>query len=1405
MKSTRLATLCAALGLASFLNFSAQAQVTVDGTKEAAYGAPVSVQTITSSWGTNNTLASLSVKQEGSKLYVFVAGRADGNSLKLFIDSKTGGANKLVTGLVSGGGEEWRIHHFSLNGNSTTEGMTFETGFNADYALNIHSAGWSALFPLNPSSPQPRSYVGNINDANGIAGGPLVRGKRDTSIGVASVASHNKGWEFEFNITDLGVGTGEAEPVKFLAFIITDGVNGSPNQVLGPLPDSTDLGGWGEFQAKNFENISGVQAVTVTVNNADADGDGIPNATDPDDDNDGLTDVEEGTLGTNPLLADTDGDGRNDKAEVDAGTDPLKKNYNSMLIAGDFLTPTWSDTATSENTMSLVSGQQFQWQLNRRFTNAATIQYKFLGGSWSQNWGASATPGTAAFDTGNISSTVTASGIYTFSFNNDTLAYTFTRASAPATYAAWAAQYGLAAGSGAEDADSDSLSNEAEFAANSDPLNSDTDGDGLPDYFEVTGFNDFSIVTSPITPDTDGDGLRDAWELQYGLDPTDDGTKIDYVNNTGLAVATNPNGANADPDADGLTNLQEQTAGTNPLAAGTGFASAYPKITVPGSFNGFNAGGNAANTMQLVGNFSWKLIVYFAAAPTGNSEYKFAAGTWDTNWGPSATPGVAALAANSNIPASSALTAAGYYVFTFNDSTLNYSLAPLATADQDNDGLPDEWEAYYGGFLSPKLTDLDPGTAYVAGSSTTAAEAYAAGTDPVRDTTPPAISLAEGVAKLVLVPLNGTLPLITAADVVATDNIGTPTVTIGLYNVNGNDVTSIPVTAPAIAVVTYTATDGGGNTATVQRTVVVGDPAPPYYALNFPATGSISTLGSLPVYAQAYIPGATPGTGQAPNIQCWIGVNTENTDPSTWAEGAWSIASHNAEQNGNNDEYSANLSGATLGAGTFYYAARWQVGSGAFRYGGITSTGNGDAWGTRDVGEPPVATTYGNGVLTVSTAVARDVKFAVDMGVQIFKGTFDPAMHGVEVRGSFNSFAGGASPLVRVGTSSVYEGTFVVEGAESASIAYKFYATGTGGLEWEDTVPNGNVDGNRTATLTADGVAQDTGTAFFEGLEESRKLTLRVDMTTQIAKGNFNASSNSVYVAGDFNAFSTSANVLAPAPGVGSNAYSVTLFLDGPQSNNIGYKFFNSAAGAPNSGFEISRENANRIITVAQLGANLSEYTNSPVPLFSNDDGVGPTLSLNGSATVNLNVGDSFTDEGATATDILDGDCAVEVTGGPVSTAAAGTYTLTYRAFDVAGNASVPDLVTRTVVVSAASGSSFSGWLGSTPASAELVKQYAFGAATPGSAVNPSNLPVGGLSGSDLTLTYFVRGEATNANLVVPQVHTNLAEPNSWAAVDSSNITTLGTNTVDGVQVIQKRASVPVDGARKFLRLKIAE
>jgi hypothetical protein len=82
-------------------------------------------------------------------------------------------------------------------------------------------------------------------------------------------------------------------------------------------------------------------------------------------------------------------------------------------------------------------------------------------------------------------------------------------------------------------------------------------------------------------------------------------------------------------------------------------------------------------------------------------------------------------------------------------------------------------------------------------------------------------------------------------------------------------------------------------------------------------------------------------------------------------------------------------------------------------------------------------------------------------------------------------------------------------------------------------------------------------------------------------------------------------------------------------------------------------------------------------------DTTKPVLSLTGAASIVVPLGDSFTDPGATATDNYDDDNtltqAIVVTGGPVDTAALGTYTLTYNVSDSSNNAADP--VTRTVEV----------------------------------------------------------------------------------------------------------------------------
>lgn len=79
-------------------------------------------------------------------------------------------------------------------------------------------------------------------------------------------------------------------------------------------------------------------------------------------------------------------------------------------------------------------------------------------------------------------------------------------------------------------------------------------------------------------------------------------------------------------------------------------------------------------------------------------------------------------------------------------------------------------------------------------------------------------------------------------------------------------------------------------------------------------------------------------------------------------------------------------------------------------------------------------------------------------------------------------------------------------------------------------------------------------------------------------------------------------------------------------------------------------------------------------------DTTPPVITLNGSATINLTVGDTYTELGATATDNVDPVVNVSV-GGSVDTSTVGSYSVTYDAVDVAGNHATQ--VIRTVVVSA--------------------------------------------------------------------------------------------------------------------------
>ena len=81
-------------------------------------------------------------------------------------------------------------------------------------------------------------------------------------------------------------------------------------------------------------------------------------------------------------------------------------------------------------------------------------------------------------------------------------------------------------------------------------------------------------------------------------------------------------------------------------------------------------------------------------------------------------------------------------------------------------------------------------------------------------------------------------------------------------------------------------------------------------------------------------------------------------------------------------------------------------------------------------------------------------------------------------------------------------------------------------------------------------------------------------------------------------------------------------------------------------------------------------------------DLVAPLITLIGDTTINLILGDTYIDAGATATDNIDGTITGNIiTTGTVDTSVVGTYIITYSVYDSAGNAAPP--VIRTIVVSA--------------------------------------------------------------------------------------------------------------------------
>ena len=117
------------------------------------------------------------------------------------------------------------------------------------------------------------------------------------------------------------------------------------------------------------------------------------------------------------------------------------------------------------------------------------------------------------------------------------------------------------------DADADGLSNYEEFVNSTNPINIDTDGDGLTDGREVFGgFGPHSFV------DSDNDGFGDDWEMFFFANLLTDGSgdsdQDGLTDAEEWALYTDP--THSDSDGDGLEDYEEiNTYGTSPIRVDT--------------------------------------------------------------------------------------------------------------------------------------------------------------------------------------------------------------------------------------------------------------------------------------------------------------------------------------------------------------------------------------------------------------------------------------------------------------------------------------------------------------------------------------------------------------------------------------------------------------------------------------------------------------------------------------------------------------------------------------------------------------------------------------------------------------------------------------------------------------------
>jgi hypothetical protein len=161
---------------------------------------------------------------------------------------------------------------------------------------------------------------------------------------------------------------------------------------------------------------------------------------------------------------------------------------------------------------------------------------------------------------------------------------------------------------------------------------------------------------------------------------------------------------------------------------------------------------------------------------------------------------------------------------------------------------------------------------------------------------------------------------------------------------------------------------------------------------------------SAQIQGKVYIPEITQSVGQSTDLQAWVGISNQNTDPSTWEESSWTMAQF-ASQDGNDDVFHAYV-GKDLSNGTYAVAMRYQFKNDGFIYGAFSTNGGGFWNGESNV----------NGSLTVTQLVSTLTPSSGSSHITLNPTLSWQAISGAsfDVQVSTLSDANYASPIVNV-------------------------------------------------------------------------------------------------------------------------------------------------------------------------------------------------------------------------------------------------------------------------------------------------------------------------------------------------------------------------------------------------------